>query len=115
MDRVAFPGADRGRNLGYPRQLTDALERVRPMIIRHYVAHNGSELTSFYFFASGLTVFTLVAVSLAAALKALTDSTILPYSVIAGTAILFGGGAASGAADLGLIEGAKRGIPVGTA
>ena len=84
-------------------------------IIRHYAAHNGSELTSFYFFASGLTVFTLVAVSLAAALKALTDSTILPYSVIAGAAILFGGGAASGAADLGLIEGAKRGIPVGTA
>jgi hypothetical protein len=86
-----------------------------PQLIRYYDVHNAKGWASFYFFAGGLVVLLLVATTIADILRRVTQQRILPALVFAGAILFFAGSAYSGAAGLGLLEGARKGISPATA
>jgi hypothetical protein len=86
-----------------------------PQLIRYYDVHNAKGWASFYFFVGGLVVLLLVATTIADILRRVTQQRILPALVFAGAILFFAGSAYSGAAGLGLLEGARKGISPATA
>ena len=84
-------------------------------LISYYDVHNAQGWASFDFFLGGLAVLLLVVATIADILRRVTRQMILPALVFAGAILLFAGSAYSGAAGLGLLEGARKGISPATA